>query len=137
MASSTLRKLFRTPPPTTRILAFLRSPCINSPNPSIPVTLSSQSQQLNSTPNENHIINAVLPLGSFRERSLIHFDSLPFSSVHPSGYCLHPILSTELIHDLQNGEDSGMLADSVKKKRKKKMNKHKYKKLRKRLRRQT
>ncbi|KAJ9152812.1 hypothetical protein P3X46_026332 [Hevea brasiliensis] len=137
MALSTLQKFFKTSSPPARILAFVRNPYINLPNPSTPVTLSSQTQQLNSTPNEDHIVNAILSLGSSKEGSLTHFDCLPFSSIHTFGFCSHPILSTWLIHDLQNDEDSGMWADSVKKKRKKKMNKHKYKKLRKRLRRQT
>ncbi|XP_031380313.1 uncharacterized protein LOC116195334 [Punica granatum] len=60
----------------------------------------------------------------------------------PLGFCSGPIyvnLAAEPDADgvVSDESDGTMWADSVKKKRKKKMNKHKYKKLRKRLRRQT
>ncbi|GMJ05842.1 hypothetical protein like AT5G63150 [Hibiscus trionum] len=66
----------------------------------------------------------------------------------PFGYLLNPISSIGFdplaVVEIEEGaavtedDDSGKVwADSVKKKRKKKMNKHKYKKLRKRLRRKT
>ncbi|KAK9104292.1 hypothetical protein Scep_021136 [Stephania cephalantha] len=59
----------------------------------------------------------------------------------PFGYCLNPIISTgsdpfeEIVGGGSGSDEAGTIwADSVKKKRKKKMNKHKYRKLRKRLR---
>ncbi|KAI4388785.1 hypothetical protein MLD38_001084 [Melastoma candidum] len=59
-------------------------------------------------------------------------------------YCLasNPVAASSFFTGCQegleeSGEDRVVWADSVKKKRKKKMNKHKYRKLRKRLRRQT
>ncbi|KDP46372.1 hypothetical protein JCGZ_10212 [Jatropha curcas] len=132
MALSTLQKFFKNSPPPSIILASLRNPCINSTNPSPPSIIAPQIQQLNSKPNENQTMNA------YKEESLTHFDSSPFSSIHPFGFCSYPILSTGSIQDAPTkNEESGIWADSVKKKRKKKMNKHKYKKLRKRLRRQT
>lgn len=69
---------------------------------------------------------------------------LPFYPSFPFGYCFKPIYSDgfdqpEFTEDvtIESGDVSTIWADSVKKKRKKKMNKHKYKKLRKRLRRQS
>ncbi|KAK6276013.1 hypothetical protein POUND7_005722 [Theobroma cacao] len=75
-------------------------------------------------------------------------EPLKFCPNFPFGYILNPINSVwfdplEAV-DVEEGaaetedDDAGKVwADSVKKKRKKKMNKHKYKKLRKRLRRKT
>ncbi|KAL9265064.1 hypothetical protein AKJ16_DCAP11601 [Drosera capensis] len=68
---------------------------------------------------------------------------LPFLSNYSYGYFLNPVNSNgscrfgvKVVEGV--GSDEGMIwADSVKKKRKKKMNKHKYRKLRKRLRRKT
>ncbi|XP_039063321.1 uncharacterized protein LOC120208015 [Hibiscus syriacus] len=72
---------------------------------------------------------------------------LKFYPNFPFGYLLNPIGSIGfdpfMAMEIEEGtmeteDDAGKLwADSVKKKRKKKMNKHKYKKLRKRLRRKT
>lgn len=67
--------------------------------------------------------------------------SLQFYPSFPFGAFLNPISSTGFVHS--EGEDvvwvdsRTIWADSVKKKRKKKMNKHKLKKLRKRLRRKS
>uniref|UniRef100_A0A5K1A3G9 Small ribosomal subunit protein mS38 n=1 Tax=Nymphaea colorata TaxID=210225 RepID=A0A5K1A3G9_9MAGN len=62
--------------------------------------------------------------------------------VFPLGVQLNPVPSSSSEELLEDGEsvdveEHVIRADSVKKKRKKKMNKHKYKKLRKRLRRKT
>ncbi|KAK8499905.1 hypothetical protein V6N13_123344 [Hibiscus sabdariffa] len=72
---------------------------------------------------------------------------LMFYPDSPFGYLLNPISSTgfdpSMAMEIEEGnteseDEAGKVwADSVKKKRKKKMNKHKYKKLRKRLRRKT
>ncbi|KAJ8752044.1 hypothetical protein K2173_001070 [Erythroxylum novogranatense] len=57
----------------------------------------------------------------------------------PFGSYLNPIHATgfDLNDDIEGDDARTVWADSVKKKRKKKMNKHKYKKLRKRLRRKS
>ncbi|EEF35445.1 conserved hypothetical protein [Ricinus communis] len=135
-ALSTLQKIFKQSPSPSRILASLHNPyLLHSQNP------SQTHQHVNITPNNDNQTTKLSPFfGSCKDGSFTHFDSLPFLSIHPLGLCSNPILATGSIQDLQNNNDendSGMWADSVKKKRKKKMNKHKYKKLRKRLRKQT
>lgn len=70
------------------------------------------------------------PPASLRD-ALLSFH--PGLQIHP---CLDPIGDAPSIED-GGGEVAEVWADSVKKKRKRKMNKHKLRKLRKRLRRQT
>ena len=69
------------------------------------------------------------------------FNPSRFTTIYPSfpfGFALNPISSTGFVpaeaNDAALDDSRKMWADSVKKKRKKKMNKHKYKKLRKRMR---
>ncbi|ESR53221.1 DUF1713 domain-containing protein [Citrus sinensis] len=92
--------------------------------------------------NTSNPIIFVNPTASENDNSI---QSFRFYPSFPFGYCLNPISSTGFCQ--LNAIDAGVVetdndattvwADSVKKKRKKKMNKHKYKKLRKRLRRKT
>ena len=64
--------------------------------------------------------------------------AIPIFPSFPFGFSLNPIGSTGFaLADAVSGDDRTIWADSVKKKRKRKMNKHKYRKLRKRLRRKT
>ncbi|MCL7051762.1 hypothetical protein MKW94_024111 [Papaver nudicaule] len=69
-------------------------------------------------------------------RSQMFYPSFPF------GYFLNPNSTTQIkmneeVEEVSSEDEKTVWADSVKKKRKKKMNQHKLKKLRKRLRRQT
>ncbi|KAJ0047857.1 hypothetical protein Pint_15594 [Pistacia integerrima] len=59
----------------------------------------------------------------------------PYSSVVERQSCKLKVIEAE--KEVETDDARTIWADSVKKKRKKKMNKHKYKKLRKRLRRKT
>ncbi|KAF5746911.1 hypothetical protein HS088_TW06G01087 [Tripterygium wilfordii] len=80
-------------------------------------------------------------LGLPKADALTHVQSSLFYPSFLYGFCLNPISLNGFIESEGNEEvssDSGAVwADSVKKKRKKKMNKHKYQKLRKRIGRQT
>ncbi|RVW25684.1 hypothetical protein VitviT2T_022348 [Vitis vinifera] len=83
-----------------------------------------------------YTINQIPFSGSPKASDAVHiYLSFPF------GFCLNPISLTGLVqsepNDVTLGDSQTVWADSVKKKRKRKMNKHKYKKLRKRLQRQT
>ncbi|CAL5065626.1 unnamed protein product [Urochloa decumbens] len=71
------------------------------------------------------------PPASLRD-ALLSFH--PGLQIHP---CLDPIADAPAVEEGSAGEAAEVWADSVKKKRKRKMNKHKLRKLRKRLRRQT
>ncbi|KAG9456323.1 hypothetical protein H6P81_000831 [Aristolochia fimbriata] len=119
-------------PSSLRILSTLRNP----PTSVLNLPLSSRQNESDPcTKNTNH--------------HLSHLDdeklptSQPFK-IYPSftlGYFLEPT-SSESLHLCTESDESPcetheVWADSVKKKRKKKMNKHKYRKLRKRLGRQT
>ncbi|GAB4860571.1 hypothetical protein Ancab_035731 [Ancistrocladus abbreviatus] len=70
-------------------------------------------------------------------------ESIPIFPNSPFGFFLNPIYPTRfdrlVVEEVEQVQSDArkIWADSVKKKRKKKMNKHKYKKLRKRLRRKT
>ncbi|CAL5368355.1 hypothetical protein CsSME_00004558 [Camellia sinensis var. sinensis] len=63
--------------------------------------------------------------------------STPIFPSFPFGFSLNPISSTGFVPFMASDTPMMIWADSVKKKRKRKMNKHKYRKLRKRLSRQT
>ncbi|GFS33527.1 hypothetical protein Acr_00g0029020 [Actinidia rufa] len=67
--------------------------------------------------------------------------AIPSFPSFPFGFSLNPIGSTGFApanaDDAISGDDQMIYADSVKKKRKRKMNTHKYRKLKKRLRRKT
>ncbi|KAH7852971.1 hypothetical protein Vadar_031607 [Vaccinium darrowii] len=77
----------------------------------------------------------------FKTGDSIPPNSTPIFPSFPYGFCVNPIYSTGFVpsdvDDVVSDEGETIWADSVKKKRKRKMNKHKLKKLRKRLRRRT
>ncbi|KAK7381046.1 hypothetical protein VNO78_33570 [Psophocarpus tetragonolobus] len=124
--ASTLQKLLRKPPlPPFRFITLL------NPNPNPNPNPSQQPQ------------NPILTLFHPQQPSstLQHFDAptVIFPSF-PFGFFPKPVFESGFgsPDDGVVEEDSRTLwADSVKKKRKKKMNKHKYQKLRKRMRRQS
>ncbi|KAF8408341.1 hypothetical protein HHK36_007490 [Tetracentron sinense] len=80
-------------------------------------------------------------LGSPNGEKIAFSQSLQIFPSFPFGYYLNPVSPSGIdqseAEEVGIGDGQTIWADSVKKKRKKKMNKHKYKKLRKRLRRQT
>ena len=136
MAKSTLLQLLKKSPPHSRILASLRNPyLLQSPNTNSPII----SHHLETKPTENNptIDGRPFLFGSFKVENLTHLNPWLFSPISPVQLFSYQILSSWSVQDGPNDEDSGMWADSVKKKRKKKMNKHKYRKLKKRLRRRT
>ncbi|KAI4348236.1 hypothetical protein L6164_008983 [Bauhinia variegata] len=130
--ASTLQKLLRKTTATRIITAFhnsralsLAGPLAFERFPSVeinrecrkPTNLSPVKEDFNSS------------------RSTMIFPSFPF------GFVLNPVSSIGVFppeaEDVELDDSRKMWADSVKKKRKRKMNKHKYQKLRKRMRRQT
>ena len=126
--ASALQKLLRRYP-ATRIITSLHASQVPILKPS-----ESQSLPLRRFPSvevHRHIIHPRPETEHFGAScSTLVFPSFPF------GFSLNPISANEDLD--RDGDDSRKLwADSVKKKRKKKMNKHKYKKLRKRMRRQS
>ena len=89
-------------------------------------------------------INPILSLDPTTTDNPVFAQKFQFYPSFPFGYCLNPIsssgfdqLKVDETEEVESDDARTIWADSVKKKRKKKMNKHKYKKLRKRLRRQT
>ncbi|XP_030484812.1 uncharacterized protein LOC115701218 [Cannabis sativa] len=133
--ASTIHKLL-TKSPTLKILtAFNPKPLpLPLPNLNVPLTQLNYNQvklypYLGSNPDQSPFLGA--------QKN----DYLPtFSHVYPSfpfGYSLNPLPLSGSIPLEAEDDSTELWADSVKKKRKRKMNKHKYNKLRKRLRRQT
>lgn len=129
--ASMLQKLLKNQRTTTRMLANFTKPILIPPflhqirKPESPDHLKIKSFPFLETPtsenpNPNH-------------HSLQFYPSFSF------GFFLDPVSPPGLLlsESKDVGEDDVMWADSVKKKRKKKMNKHKLKKLRKRLRKKT
>ncbi|KAJ4729350.1 DUF1713 domain protein [Melia azedarach] len=135
MASCFQKLLQRSPP--TRLIFSLHPQ--QSPNLTTPSLLLSSQTLLDIQPDQHlHNFDSVPQT----TQNFTRFNSSIFYPSFLFGFPLDPILSTGSIHseadDGVSDDGSRMVwADSVKKKRKKKMNKHKYKKLRKRLRRQT
>ncbi|KAE9619894.1 hypothetical protein Lal_00040365 [Lupinus albus] len=123
--ASALQKLLRKPPPPIRFITPLHSS--QPPNPLNPII------DLHRECHEPYLPTST-PSEQFTSSNVI-FPSFPF------GFASKPIFETGFF--TTEGEETGLedsktiWADSVKKKRKKKMNKHKYQKLRKRMRRQT
>ncbi|GFP94098.1 hypothetical protein PHJA_001554200 [Phtheirospermum japonicum] len=126
MASPALQKLLRNQQSqsASKTLTYLRQP----------FSLARTSKPYDTTSFSNHPeIDYVKPIQS----SCGHiYPTFPF------GFFLDPISPTQLIRSEPHAEttpDESVIirADSVKKKRKKKMNKHKLRKLRKRLRKKT
>lgn len=132
MASSTLQKLLRNRTQSApKFFTHFRQPL--PPMPPFALTQIPQiSEPVDAIPDHPEM-DYMKPIHSF------------CAHVYPSfsfGFFLNPISPTSLIRPEPDGEappdDSNVIrADSVKKKRKKKMNKHKLRKLRKRLRRKT
>lgn len=130
--ASALQKLLRKPPlppPSRFITAFHPS---QSPNP------------ITSPPNTEPSTTIFPPV--LTHRFVGSSCSTPIFPSFPFGFASKPVfdsgfrfLPPDAEEDAVGSEDSGttLWADSVKKKRKRKMNKHKYQKLRKRMRRQT
>ncbi|KAK1568135.1 hypothetical protein Q3G72_021008 [Acer saccharum] len=127
MASS-LHKLMKKPLPTRLIFSLHTQ---QSPNLNIPsLFLNKETHHIDNKPDHHYHFLDPSPL---KNNNLTHFNSSFFYPSFPFGFALDPILSNGSILS-----EPGMVwADSVKKKRKKKMNKHKYRKLRKRISRQT
>lgn len=135
--ASTIQKLIRKSQPTSLFTALYRKPVINS---NVPVSL--HQPHYNDIKLNPHLGNDPIQspfLGQPRTENLF-----PFSHIYPSfpfGYRLDPLPLSGSIpseaEDVLLDDSTELWADSVKKKRKRRMNKHKYKKLRKRLRRQT
>ncbi|KAK4426107.1 hypothetical protein Salat_1379200 [Sesamum alatum] len=134
MASSTLLKLLRNQSESaSKFFSPFRQPVPPLP-PSLLTQIPQITKHIDPTPSTDQPkTNCLKP----------HY---PFSAhVYPSfsfGFFLNPVSPTSLIRsepeEETTPEDSRIIrADSVKKKRKKKMNKHKLRKLRKRLRRKT
>ncbi|OIW06429.1 hypothetical protein TanjilG_05200 [Lupinus angustifolius] len=124
--ASALQKLVRKLPSTpTRFITSLH-PSSQPPNPFNPIIhLHPESHSLippTETPDQSNASTIIFPSFPFG------FSSKP---IFDSGFC-SPEVKEEGLEDSRT-----IWADSVKKKRKKKMNKHKYQKLRKRMRRQT
>ncbi|GMH01209.1 hypothetical protein Nepgr_003048 [Nepenthes gracilis] len=121
-----------------RIISSLNN--LQSPKPT-PFNLFDQSTDVQNKTEHCRLALSFMDSNS-REfsKSSNFFPSLPN---FPFGYCPNPIYSTGFdrmeVSEVEQLESDArkIWADSVKKKRKKKMNKHKYKKLRKRLRRKT
>ncbi|KAG4926799.1 hypothetical protein JHK85_053285 [Glycine max] len=118
--ASTLQKLLRKPLPLPpfRFITALNPPQPQNQNPVLTLTLN-PPQQCHPQP--------------FDDSPTVIFPSFPF------GFSPKPVFESGFRGAAEEEEDSSgtLWADSVKKKRKKKMNKHKYQKLRKRMRRQT
>ncbi|KAH7848126.1 hypothetical protein Vadar_034073 [Vaccinium darrowii] len=93
---------------------------------------------LNRLHQNSHKFNLSPFLGPPRTGDSISPHSPPIFPSYPFGLSLNPINLTGLVpsgpSEAVAGDTQAMWADSVKKKRKRKMNKHKYQKLRKRLR---
>ncbi|XP_041006412.1 uncharacterized protein LOC121251142 [Juglans microcarpa x Juglans regia] len=127
--ASGFHKLLRKSP-AARFIAALQNP--HAPNPTASLIFSqTRIEPTDPTPF----------LGSSKAENLTHSE---FSRIYPSfpfGFYLNPICSSLSVpseaEDAALGDCGTVWADSVKKKRKRKMNKHKYQKLRRRLRRQT
>ncbi|KAG2714704.1 hypothetical protein I3843_03G043700 [Carya illinoinensis] len=129
MASGFLKLLRKSP--AARFIAALQNP--QAPNPTASLIFS-----------QTCLIEPTDPtpfLGSHKAENLTHSE---FSRIYPSfpfAFYLNPFCSTLSVpseaEDAALGDCGTVWADSVKKKRKRKMNKHKYQKLRKRLGRQT
>ncbi|ESW23584.1 hypothetical protein PHAVU_004G059700 [Phaseolus vulgaris] len=120
--ASALQKLLRKPPPLPFKFITAVNPSSQLQNPILTVPSQCHPQPSPTSP----------AMQQFDSPTVI-FPSFPF------GFFPKPVFESGF-RSLDDGveEDSGTVwADSVKKKRKRKMNKHKYQKLRKRMRRQS
>ncbi|MCH92254.1 hypothetical protein A2U01_0013191 [Trifolium medium] len=114
--------------PSSRLITALHP--LHTPNP---IALLNQELNLPTEPLPTNPILTHQFAGS--SNTTLIFPSFPF------GFASKPVFENGFLSNVSEDtelEDARTLwADSVKKKRKKKMNKHKYQKLRKRMRRQT
>ncbi|KAM7278556.1 hypothetical protein ACFE04_005690 [Oxalis oulophora] len=142
MASSLQKLLQKSPSPsTTRFLLT----AIQNPNSQISKNpLFFTQPNLIQQPKHDHPLSKLSPflMGSTLkpENPSTQFESTIFYPNSPFGLLSDPIISIGSIQlEPKEGDDVDTViwADSVKKKRKRKMNKHKYKKLTKRLKRQS
>lgn len=136
MTPSALQKLLRSQSQSaSKIFPHLRRPLDPSPPPSVLTHIPQISNPAHAVSSPDHPRT-----DSFKPKN--HSFG---AQVYPSfsfGFFLNPNISVPLFESEPNDEaspdDSNVIrADSVKKKRKKKMNKHKLRKLRKRLRKKT
>lgn len=117
-----------------------RSRILKNLNKSEPAILSSTPQILAHPPCSRHNQIPFFLQKETVDSKLNLYPSFSFGLfLNPNGFFLNPISPNELVKsENDENEDSVKIwADSVKKKRKRKMNKHKLKKLRKCLRRKT
>ncbi|KAF6144508.1 hypothetical protein GIB67_004465 [Kingdonia uniflora] len=129
-----LQKLLKKPPSLRFIANFNNNP--QTLNPTSPSPFLHQPHLTDFKPSDSI---PEPPISPFQDQ----IKSNQFLQIYPSfslGYFLNPIPPNgfdQLEEVVVSNEANTIWADSVKKKRKKKMNKHKYKKLRKLLRRKT
>ncbi|XVF08794.1 hypothetical protein REPUB_Repub07fG0033700 [Reevesia pubescens] len=139
-----MHKLFKNKS-TQRFIISLKTPQHQQQVPKLSPSLNPQQTHHFSLTNPEFFNN---PNFFFNPKSLDNAKSIEPLKLYPNfpfGYLLNPITLTgfdplEIEEGAAEAEDDDtgkVWTDSVKKKRKKKMNKHKYKKLRKRLRRKT
>lgn len=135
MASSVLPRFLRSQcQPAKKIIPLLNKQILHEPPPLQTSSALAHLFESENRPAENSSLDPSGTKNSSLSRTLF------FPSFSASLF-LNPISSTGLIEDdILNDvsdESSTIWADSVKKKRKRKMNKHKLRKLRRRLRRKT
>ncbi|RZC71314.1 hypothetical protein C5167_035053 [Papaver somniferum] len=131
-----LHKLLRKNSQIKTITTNLKTPFQS--NLSTPIF---QSNLIDFKPNTDSVSDLKNPILFFPNNENALSKSQLFYPSFPFGYFLNPNTITQIkmddaVEEVSEDEKT-VWADSVKKKRKKKMNKHKLKKLRKRLRRQT
>ncbi|KAL8193547.1 hypothetical protein R6Q57_026682 [Mikania cordata] len=132
--ASFLQRIVRKQSPTTNLISNINKRILSSPDhlldpkPDPPVaTIPFFNNTPKTTDESNHRHHSTLCYPSFSfETFLSSFSQIEY---------IQSVVAEEGIGS--NDDERGIWADSVKKKRKKKMNKHKLKKLRKRLRRKT
>ncbi|TKY46476.1 hypothetical protein E2542_SST28516 [Spatholobus suberectus] len=125
MASALQKLLRKPPPPAFRFITSFHPSQPQNPIHALPPQCHHQPSPTAPTPS---------PATQHFDASTVIFPSFPF------GFFPNPVFESGFRspNDAAGAEDSGIMwADSVKKKRKRKMNKHKYQKLRKRMRRQS
>ncbi|KAJ7974695.1 DUF1713 domain protein [Quillaja saponaria] len=135
MASS-FQKLLRKSPATRIFTAFHNSPLSN---PTLPLVFH-RSHLIETKPEFHQVTNLSPSLCSEKAENFFPSQLSVIFPSYPFGFPANPISSTGFDpseEDVELDDSPTVRADSVKKKRKRKMNKHKYNKLRRRLRRQT
>lgn len=134
--ASLIHKITRNSASSLRLLSStINNPPLLLRNPASPLFPQTLVDSANPDPTP-HVLGLSGRDNPNSSQSMVFFPSFPF------GYRFNPIASTEFenfgeaeTRDIEFDDAGKLWADSVKKKRKRKMNKHKYQKLRKRLRR--